>query len=301
MHGLRRRRILDQLDQVVAVDHLARRDRDIAADLEGLGTDRRLAGKQALHVFQPVTCAAQKVEAALLRGTAQDHRIQPRQVGRCEHVHQLAHHEADLGFMMARQARHLSGRLQPPGLGEQMALHDRVERPFRPRAVGKALVAGRGFRGRIMRRARSGPRQPQAEPRQHRGGPQRQGELLPGRRHQMHRPIRPGTADRNRRHALRQPCLDGPQHPVGGAETWQIGGRAVLSTPLRRVVDGAARSPAAASAGGAGSAGGRARTGLRSRFMAFGRPDIGPSRSARLAAGARRLRHRFHHHTDGLR
>ena len=40
---LGRRRVLDELDQPVAIDHLAGRDRDVAADLERLGADGLLA------------------------------------------------------------------------------------------------------------------------------------------------------------------------------------------------------------------------------------------------------------------
>ena len=51
-------RILDQLDQPVAQDHLARRDGDVAADAIGVGARRAAAGEGALPVLGHVLQAA---------------------------------------------------------------------------------------------------------------------------------------------------------------------------------------------------------------------------------------------------
>ena len=72
-HLLGRRRVLDQLHQVVLVDHLAGRDADVLADLEGVGVghlDAQLA-LAALQVAQQVVEALQQVLAAGLGGLAQ--------------------------------------------------------------------------------------------------------------------------------------------------------------------------------------------------------------------------------------
>ena len=46
-----RRRVLDELDQPIAVDDLARRHGDVAADHEILGADRAFAADRALEVL----------------------------------------------------------------------------------------------------------------------------------------------------------------------------------------------------------------------------------------------------------
>jgi len=53
-HRLRRRSVLDELDQMVSVDDFSRRGRDVLPNKEILCADRRLSRGQPAYIFQPI-------------------------------------------------------------------------------------------------------------------------------------------------------------------------------------------------------------------------------------------------------
>ena len=61
-------RILDQLDQAVAVDHLALRDRDVLARLERVSSNRRFATDRALPIRDEIHGAVDEVLPAFADG-----------------------------------------------------------------------------------------------------------------------------------------------------------------------------------------------------------------------------------------
>ena len=109
-----------------------------------------------------------------------------------------------------------------------MGLCQRIERKHCPGGVGKALIASRWLRGRVVWRANSSAGKPQAEPRQYHRSPQRQRRLLAWGSHQVDGPIRPRVTDRGRRHTLGDVGLHRPQHPVEGLEARQFGRFGIL-------------------------------------------------------------------------
>ena len=66
MHIRGRGLVLQQLDQLVAEHHLARRDRQIAPHLELLGARGRHALEHPVHIVDQVLAAAQQVAALLM-------------------------------------------------------------------------------------------------------------------------------------------------------------------------------------------------------------------------------------------
>ena len=89
-HGCRRRLILDELHQLVLVDHLARRDRHVAADLEvgrGLADAQRAAS--GLHVLGEHRHAARQIVGVRRHGLAQHFRVGQDEVRRRQRVGDL--------------------------------------------------------------------------------------------------------------------------------------------------------------------------------------------------------------------
>jgi hypothetical protein len=128
-HFLGGRRVLQKLDQVVLVDDLARRHRDVLADLEGLEighADLELP-LAALQVLEQVFQALHQVLAAAVDGGAQHFRIGQHEVARRHRVDELAGIEVDLARgLVVQTVDVLHGRLHP-ARGQQVRLLDEVE------------------------------------------------------------------------------------------------------------------------------------------------------------------------------
>ena len=161
LHLLGRRRVLDELHQVVLEDDLAGRDRDVLADLEGVQIghlDAQLA-LAALEVAQQVLQALHQVLAAGLDGRPQHFRIGEQEIGRRHRVDELAGVEIDLLRRLVVEAVHLPHRLLHPARGQQVGLLDVVEELvlFPGRILEAAVVRRRAVTGAasspIMRRA----------------------------------------------------------------------------------------------------------------------------------------------------
>ncbi len=128
-HRLGGRRVLDQLEHLVAEDHLAGRGGDVLADDElvvvGLGdAERALA---ALHVLQHVLQAVDQILAARFDGGANHFRIGQREIGRRQGADELAGVEIGLFPGLLVDARDLVDALLHPTRGEQIRLLDVVE------------------------------------------------------------------------------------------------------------------------------------------------------------------------------
>ena len=144
--------VLDELDQFVAVDHLARREGEVAPRREGLGVHD--AQPPLLEVVHQVAHSLRKARAPRLDCPAQCDRICDEQQRRTHRVHELA--EVELQVLPLRRAQVLSlARLaQQPVRGEEVEFLERAKnRVALPLGRGEALVRAAGSR-------RLGPRQP---------------------------------------------------------------------------------------------------------------------------------------------
>ncbi len=155
-HGLRRRRVLDELDQLVAEDHLAGRRRYVDADVEpariGLADlERALAGFDILGEHRQ---AADQVGAVLLDRPADQLGIGDEEVGRRQGGGELPHVETRRlpGLMVEPLGllHHFLGPARDDQIRLLEEIEDRVLGPFR---VGEAGVLRRRRGHRLRGRA----------------------------------------------------------------------------------------------------------------------------------------------------
>ena len=140
----RRRRVLDELDQPVAIDHLAGSNRHVAANHEILGAERLLSADRALPILHHVAPAAHQIHPAFADGVAKDFRVGQQEVRGGDHVEELARCELHHGFMVLGDAADTGGRVVPPLLIQQEALVHEIVRPFLPlRSVETAILRQR--------------------------------------------------------------------------------------------------------------------------------------------------------------
>ncbi len=150
-HVLRRRRVLDQLHQLVLEDHLARRRRHVDADLEigriGLADAQRAAS--GLDIFRQHFHAANEIVAVRRQRLAQHFRIGQHEVGWRERVGDLLDVELGLLAGMRIEAFGVADQFVRPLRGQQIELQHEIEELVRfPLGVGKSLVARRGHNRR---------------------------------------------------------------------------------------------------------------------------------------------------------
>ena len=148
MHGLGRGRVLDELDDVVLEDDLARRGRDVAADLEGL--DVGLADLQdiarLLHVVDEVGHALHEVLAAGAQRLAQHHGIGEGKIRGRQRACQLL--EVELGALARAlvEALGIVEHVLEPARGDEIGLLPEVEVGVAaPLRIVEAIVAGLGL------------------------------------------------------------------------------------------------------------------------------------------------------------
>ena len=134
------RRVLDQLDQAIAVDDLARRDRHLVPDPECLGSHRPAAGRHALPVLEEVLRAADEVHAHFRPRALDDFGIEERMVRRREDVEPLARAERDDLLVLRVHAVDARRRVVPPLLREQEGLVDQIVRELPPRLAEETPV-----------------------------------------------------------------------------------------------------------------------------------------------------------------
>ena len=192
--------VLDQLDQVVAKHHLARRGGHILAHLKGerlqrlrVGIGRRVP--VLLQVFGEVLVARQQTCSAGCARPVVCLGIGGGPVGGRQCIQRLAGEKIHHMLVMARQAIDLR-RLAPPGIAGLEAFLQGTERPLLPAFIAKTciLLGQRQALIVCLRARRSQPgllRQRQGALPQH--------HLPPGRQGQVHGPV-----GRRQRHGHRR-------------------------------------------------------------------------------------------------
>jgi hypothetical protein len=137
---------LDKLQQVVLEHHLARRDRDVLADLEGVqvGHLDMQPALAALQVAQQVLQTLHQVLAAGLHGGPQNFRVGEQEIAGRHRIDELAGIEIHLLRRLVVEAVHIAHRLLHPARGQQIGLLDVVEElVLLPGRVLEAAVVGR--------------------------------------------------------------------------------------------------------------------------------------------------------------
>ena len=127
-----RGRVLDQLDQSIAVNDLAGGDCQIAADREILGADRLLSADGALPIFRHIAQAGHQVHPAFADGLPKYFRIGRQKIRGRDHVENLARDELHHLFVMLGDAADAGGRVVPPLLLQQKSLRHEIERRLLP-------------------------------------------------------------------------------------------------------------------------------------------------------------------------
>ena len=142
-HLLGDRRVVDQLEQPVAPDHLARRGTEVAPDLERVGLDhQQLAG---LEVAQPIGPACLQALAAGLERALDRARVGPEEVAWRDRVEPVVDPEMGLLLLVRAQAGCvIVQRAQPMVQAQEAFLQDVEAGRLEPGRVGEALVLGLG-------------------------------------------------------------------------------------------------------------------------------------------------------------
>jgi hypothetical protein len=140
------RRVLDQLHQLVLVDHLARRDREVAAYLEGahVGHADLQAAVLRSRSDQKLRTPSTRLLALAALGGRDDLRVAEREVAGRHRVEELAGEEAQLARRVLVQAGRAVGQRQR-GLGGRLpgAAHGVEHRALLPGRAAEAPVAAR--------------------------------------------------------------------------------------------------------------------------------------------------------------
>ena len=136
----RLRRVLDQLDQLVAVDDLARGHRDLLTDPEGFRALLPAPGDGPLPVLPEVDGAVHEVGAAGPERRLDDLGVQRRHVGRRHHVQDLPGDEGHHLLVMGGDAGDVGGGVVPPLLREEEGLGDEGVWGRVPGLVVEALI-----------------------------------------------------------------------------------------------------------------------------------------------------------------
>ncbi len=157
---LRRRRVLNELHQLVLVDDLARCRRDVLAEPERFHIGQRDLQRPsaAFHVVEKVGEAAAEVLAVALGRRPDDFGICRDEVGRRDRAQELAHVEQRLlPGLRVEPVGAGDHRLQPPR-GEQIELLDRAEGGVgAPVLVLEPAIAWLGLDDRRRRFAAAAP------------------------------------------------------------------------------------------------------------------------------------------------
>ena len=217
---------MNEFDEAVAKDHLARRDREIFAGLERLGADGLAAARRAPQILQKILESAQEIGPALLQRALLRLRIGEQKIRRRIHIEKLPRNEVDDIFVLLGDAADVGGRAVPPLLIEQEGLVNKVIGPPPPLLAQKPLVLRQGLdaRRRLLALER-GARGVSAKPR--RLAPCLFGELhlLAGRSGEMHGPIPIGAGERGGRKTAGEMREIGVQSAIGGVGQRRAGRR----------------------------------------------------------------------------
>ena len=151
-YGLRRRRVLQELHQVVLEDNLAGSDGDIHPELElfGIGHSDPKLPLSPFQILEHVGEPLHEVLSTRLDGAPGHLGIRGRKVRRCEGVDELAGVEVHLVSGMRVESFRFAHRGEHELRREQVALLDVVvERVLRPGVVLEPAVSGVGRHRRL--------------------------------------------------------------------------------------------------------------------------------------------------------
>ena len=135
-----RRRVLNELNQSVAINDLARRFGEVAANLESVGPGQLLARDGALGVLHVILKALDQVESAGGDCAQQDFGIGQQKIRWREHVEDLPRCEFDHVFVAFGDAAQAGRGVVPPLLLQEKALLDEIDGKVAPGRVRKAMV-----------------------------------------------------------------------------------------------------------------------------------------------------------------
>ena len=143
---------MQQLDQGVLEDDLARGDRDVAADLEGVRVghlDLELA-LAPLEVVEQMLQPRHQILAAGFQGLAQDLRVGHDEIARRHGIDELARVEIDLLGRLGVETVHVADGGLHPARAQQIGLLDEIEQlVLLPGGIAEAAVLGLGLDHRL--------------------------------------------------------------------------------------------------------------------------------------------------------
>ncbi len=146
-HGVHRfggRRVVDQFDQAVAENDLARRHRQILANGKGVGVDHLDVPR--LDVAQEVLETAGEALAAGRHEAFHGHRVEPEEIVRGHHIEPLAQPERGAPAFLVRQAGGLEEHVLEAARERQVPLLDDVPgRCIGPDRIGETDIFRIGY------------------------------------------------------------------------------------------------------------------------------------------------------------
>ncbi len=110
--------VLDQLNEVVAVDDLTGGDGHLMPHAVSLAPGGRCTRLPALHIFKPVLQTLTQIGTAGFLGPLQHLGVAQPEVGGRDHVQHLAHREMDHCLVVWRDTAHAQAGVLPPLLGQ---------------------------------------------------------------------------------------------------------------------------------------------------------------------------------------
>ena len=128
-HRFGRRRVLDELHQLVLEDHLAGRDREIASDLEhrGVGLADFQVAAAGFDILGEHVHAADQIVGVRGKGFAQQFRIGQDEIRRRQRIGDLPHVELGLLLGVRIEIGGVGDQFVGPARGEQIGLLEEVE------------------------------------------------------------------------------------------------------------------------------------------------------------------------------
>jgi hypothetical protein len=136
----RRRRVLDQLHQLIAVDHRAGRQRHRLADLEVVETFELFSPREAAHILREQSGAGEEVHPACPQGGLDHFGVGPPQIDGRESVQREAAKEFHPAGVVGVNTMHVVGSLAPLLLQRQMRLREQIKGRAIPTFMAKAPV-----------------------------------------------------------------------------------------------------------------------------------------------------------------
>ena len=215
LYEIRSRVILDEFHQIVAVDHLAGRDGNVASRLEGYGPIGCQMGCFQ-YIASQITETPHEIRTALFESSLEDFRVGQREVARRKHVQNLPGVKFDQAFVLGSDTGNTRSNVVPPLLRQQEGLGVETERKLFPGFRTETAVGGQGLYAACRFPALK-------ETVGNMGGKScllaevfsKDLLLLAGRNRQMHRPVLPGLKQANRRDAQCQGRYRCMMEPVG--------------------------------------------------------------------------------------